>query len=172
MKPASASSFDIADWFIRQAKRERVNLSPLKLHRLLYLAQASYAGTMNGEALMPSMFVVTELGPLEPNLYRAFEHGTPKVSVRDPTERVRTFLQQIWDEYGRETIEALNRLVSADPAFIEAEARGTGSEISLVAMHTHHRKQAEQPARIVDGKQVRPWLPPPAGSTRTSRPSG
>jgi uncharacterized phage-associated protein len=169
MKPAAASSFDIADWFIRQAKRERVHLSPLKLHRLLYLAQATYAGNANGEALMPSMFVVSDLGPLEPNLYRAFEHGTPKVSVRDPAERVRTFLQLIWSEYGGEPIETLNRVVAADPAFSEAEARGTGVEISLDAMRLHHQKPDEQPARIVDGRSVRPWVPPAAGSRSGNR---
>lgn len=161
MKPAVASSFDVADWFIRQSKRDRVPLSPLKLHRLLYLAQADYAGRHGGAALMPSIFVATELGPIEPNLYRVFEYGSPKVTVRDPAEKVRTFLTEIWRLFGEETIEALNRHIARDPALKEAETLGEGTVISLAMMHKHHKDEDEPPpVRVVEGKCVRPWLPP------------
>jgi uncharacterized phage-associated protein len=163
MKPAVASSFDVAEWFIRQSKRDRVNLSPLKLHRLMYLAQVGYARRTAGDALMPSMFVATELGPLEPNLYRAFEHGTPKVAVRDPTEQVRNFLQLVWHKYGEEPIDALNRLMATDAAFKQAEAAGIGSEITL-AMMKGGAEVEEAPAavRFVRGKRVQRWMPPTA----------
>jgi uncharacterized phage-associated protein len=160
MKPAVASSFDVADWFIRQSKRERVPLSPLKLHRLLYLAQAEFAVRNGGQALMPSVFVVSELGPLEPNLYRAFEYGTPRLTVRDPAERARLFLEGIWRAFGEETVEALNRHVARDPAYKEAEAEGAGTEISLALMQRHHRAVEEPKERVVAGKRVRAWVPP------------
>lgn len=163
MKPAVASSFDVADWFIRQSKRDRVPLSPLKLHRLLYLAQADFAGRHKGAALMPSIFVATELGPIEPNLYRAFEYGTPKVTVRDPAEKVRTFLMTVWRQFGEETVEALNKHIARDPALKEAESQGQGAVISLAMMHHHHKHEDEPPpanVRVVEGKRVRPWVPP------------
>jgi len=167
MKPAVASSFDVADWFIRQSKRDRVPLSPLKLHRLLYLAQADFAGRHGGAALMPSIFVVTELGPIEPNLYRAFEYGTPKVTVRDPSEKVRDFLGLIWRQFGEETVEALNRHIARDPAMKEAESQGQGAVVSLAMMHTHHKyDDAPPPVRMVRGKPVRPWVPPNKGHKR------
>ncbi|MSO73770.1 MAG: hypothetical protein EXQ99_01270 [Alphaproteobacteria bacterium] len=81
MKPAVASSFNVADWFIRQSKHDRVPLSPLKLRRLMYLVKANYARRTAGDVLMPSMFVANELGPIEPNLYRTFEHGSLKIAV-------------------------------------------------------------------------------------------
>ncbi len=173
MKPAVASSFDVAEWFIRQSKHDRVPLSPLKLHRLMYLAQAAYAKRTAGEALMPSMFVANELGPIEPNLYRAFEHGSPKVAVRDPTEQVRTFLALIWHQYGEKPIDALNRLINQDPAYKQAEASGMGSEITLAMMKSGGTPE-EQPAavRFVRGKRVQRWMPPaapaPEGSTNQS----
>lgn len=163
MKPAVASSFDVADWFIRQSKRDRVHLSPLKLHRLMYLAQADYARRTSGDALMPSMFVASELGPIEPNLYRAFEHGTPKVAVRDPSEQVRSFLLLVWHKYGGEPVDALNRLMSADTAYQQASVGGIGSEITL-AMMKGGTEVAEPatPVRFVRGKRVQRWMPPTA----------
>ncbi len=165
MKPAVASSFDVAEWFIRQSKREHVHLSPLKLHRLMYLAQAGYAKRTAGEPLLPSMFVASELGPIEPNLYRAFEHGTPKVAVRDPSEQVRNFLLLIWHKYGDKPVDALNRLMSADPAFKKAEAEGIGSEITLAMMKGGEETAEPEktaPLRFVRGKRVQQWLPPAA----------
>lgn len=166
MKPAVASSFDVADWFIRQSKRDRVHLSPLKLHRLMYLAQAGYARRTGGEALMPSMFVTSELGPIEPNLYRAFEHGTPKVAVRDPSEQVRSFLLLVWHKYGDEPIDALNRLMSADAACQQAMASGIGSEITLAMMKgggsAGDAEEKPAPVRFVRGKRVQRWMPPAA----------
>jgi uncharacterized phage-associated protein len=162
MKPAVATSFDVADWFIRRSRLERVQLSPLKLHRLMYLAHAAYAGENDGHALMPSVFVASELGPIEPNLYRAFEHGTPKVIVHDLSERVRAFLLLVWEQYGHQPIEALNRLLAHDAAFEEAKATGLGTEISRAAMRRLEEPDAPSAARLVSGKRVRPWVPPRA----------
>ncbi|MGD9536055.1 MAG: Panacea domain-containing protein [Alphaproteobacteria bacterium] len=170
MKPAVATSFDVADWFIRRSKLERVQLSPLKLHRLMYLAHAAYTGANNGEALMPSVFVASELGPIEPNLYRAFEHGTPKVIVHDPSERVRSFLLIIWERYGHQPIEALNRLLANDAAFEQARAEGVGTEISRAAMRPLDEPAAPPAVRLVRGKPVRPWTPPQAAERKPVEP--
>ncbi|HJN61437.1 MAG TPA: hypothetical protein QF630_10380 [Alphaproteobacteria bacterium] len=83
MTPIVSSTFDIVHWFLQRGELSHVYVSPLKLQRLLYLAQASYAGQHDGAPLMPSIFVVSEVGPLEPNIYRAIEHEPPKVSVHD-----------------------------------------------------------------------------------------
>lgn len=168
MKPAVASSFDVAEWFIRQSKHDRVHLSPLKLHRLMYLAQVGYARRTAGDALMPSMFVASELGPIEPNLYRAFEHGTPKIAVRDPSEQVRGFLLLIWHKYGGEPIDALNRLTSDDAGFKLATASGIGSEITLAMMNAGEQAEEKPAIRFVRGKRVQPWLPPAAPTTGES----
>ena len=68
MTPIVSSTFDIAHWFLQRGELGRVFVSPLKLQRLLYLAQANYAGRHDGVPLMPSLFVVSEVGPFEPNI--------------------------------------------------------------------------------------------------------
>jgi uncharacterized phage-associated protein len=136
MTPIVSSTFDIAHWFLQRGELSRIFVSPLKLQRLLYLAQSHYAGQHGGAPLMPSVFVVSEVGPLEPNIYRAIEHEPPKVSVRDLPEGIMEFAEYIWQEFGAQPIEELNRLVTRDPAYKEAElTRGVGAMIGLDAMY-------------------------------------
>lgn len=159
MIPAVSSSFDIASWFLEQSKKHRSYLSPLKIQRVLYLAQAFYAGNNDGRALMPSVFVVSEVGPIEPNLFRVFEHEPPTVSVRDLEPEIEQFLDSIWEKYGGRPVDALSRLVTLDPAYQEAEAGGIGSVIELEMMERHFGQIDEAPDQVVDGKRVRPWTP-------------
>jgi uncharacterized phage-associated protein len=139
MKPIVSSTFDIAHWFLQRGELGRTFISPLKLQRLLYLSQAHYAGLHDGQPLMPSFFVVSEVGPLEPNIHRAIEHEPPKVSVRDIPEEIMEFVEMIWRKYGARQIDALNRLVMQDPAFKGAETlEGLQAVIGLDAMQRHY----------------------------------
>ena len=151
MTPIVSSTFDIAHWFLQRGELNRTYVSPLKLQRLLYLAQSHYAGQHDGAPLMPSLFVVSKVGPLEPNLYRAIEHEPPKVSVRDLPEEITAFVESIWRNYGVCPIGALNRLVMQDPAFKEAEITGgIQAIIGLDAMHRHYAasRKSEPLAKI------------------------
>ena len=88
---------------------------------------------------MPSVFVVSEVGPLEPNIYRAIEHEPPKVSLHDLPEKIMAFVESIWQTYGSQELEALTRLAMQDPAFKEAESvSGLAAIIDLDAMRRHH----------------------------------
>lgn len=137
--PIVSSTFDIAHWFFQRGELDRIFVSPLKLQRLLYLAQSRYAGQHDGAPLMPSVFVVSEVGPLEPNLYRAIEHEPPKVSVHDLPEKIMAFVESIWRTYGSREIEALNREAMRDTAFKEAErVSGLAAIIDLDAMCRHY----------------------------------
>ena len=139
MIPIVSSTFDIAHWFLQRGELARTFISPLKLQCLLYLSQAYYAGLHKGQPLMPSVFVVSEVGPLEPNIHRAIEHEPPKVSVRDIPEEVMDFAEMIWGKYGSTKIDALNRLVMRDLAFKEAEMEeGMQVIISLDAMQRYY----------------------------------
>ena len=159
MSPMVASSFDIASWFLERSKKHRLYLSPLKVQRLLYLAQAFYAGNHQGRALMPSRFVVSEVGPIEPNLVRVFEHGAPTVTIKELPKSVCAFLDTIWDKYGTRPVDALSRLTSLDPAYHEAQESGPLTEITRDMMERHYGPVDEAPLRVVDGKRIRPWTP-------------
>ena len=97
MIPASATSLDVAVWFLDRARADDTYLQPRKLQCLLFLAQAHFAAAYGGRPLMPSFFIVDEGGPMDPNLYRILENGrpdfiqtrtsTPRSSPTSPTRR-------------------------------------------------------------------------------------
>jgi len=154
MIPAVSSSFDIASWFLEESKKQRAYLSPLKIQRMLYLAQAFFAGNHDGRALMPAVFVVSEVGPIEPNLFRVFEHEPPTVSVRELEPEIDQFLHSIWKKYGGRPVDALSRLVTLDPAYQEADSGGLGNVVELDMMKRHFGSLNDAPERVLGGKQI------------------
>ena len=111
MRPATASSFDVAIWFLERARAEDTYLQPRKLQCLLFLAQAHFAAANGGRKLMPSVFICDHAGPMDPNVYRALEHGRPEISEMPLGEEVATFLAAIWQRYGARDAVALDRLI-------------------------------------------------------------
>ena len=138
------STFDVAIWFADQALNENEYLQPLKMHRLLYLAQAFYAITYGGKKLMPAVFVADEQGPIEPTVYHAFSRGRPDVDVELflPTD-VEMFLTSVWRRFGHLKADQLSRL-TANAAFKISLRKGNRTEIPLDAMVTAFKTEAKR----------------------------
>jgi hypothetical protein len=92
MLPAVRSTLDVALWLLTRADFAGERLQPQKLQRLMYLAQAHYAGNGRGGKLMPATFLATDLGPIESNVYYLFEAGMPQVPMEGPPRSVSTGL--------------------------------------------------------------------------------
>lgn len=182
MPAAVRSSFDIAFWFMDRAMTENVALPNVKMQRLLFLAQAYFAASTNGDRLMPSLFVVGAQGPEDPNLARVLEAGQVPVETEAPRQSVRKFLAGIWTAFGKRTVEQLDQLVMGCEPYRIAAERGPGTEIAQTAMATHFASDrratrvisraaavkggdqvtAEDPVTIPKfhrGKPVEKWLP-------------
>jgi hypothetical protein len=61
---------------------------------------------------MPSVFVIGEAGPLDPNLFRIFENGRPNVPETVMDEEVLVFLDAIWRRYRDVDPLKMDRLIS------------------------------------------------------------
>ena len=105
------TAFDVAFYLEDIALNDHEYLQPIKLQRLLFLAQAYYAVAFKGRKLMPAVFVADELGPIEPNIYMAFSKGRPDVDVDlfMPPE-VTSFLDNIWRKFGSFTVDKLTEI--------------------------------------------------------------
>lgn len=134
MRPAIATSIDVAIWFLERARAEDTYLQPRKLQSLLFLAQAHYAAASNGRRLMPSVFVFDDGGPLDPNLYRAFEHGRPAYTESPIAETEIAFLDAIWRRYRTADALRLDQVIAKCGRNEPAIQRRDGSEITLAAM--------------------------------------
>lgn len=147
MPAAVESAFDVAFWFADTALNSNEYLQPQKLHRLMFLAQAYYAVLNKGAKLMPSMFVASDMGPIEPTIYVAFSKGRPDVEVNlFMPEGVEEFLDTIWRRFGHYSADRLTKLTKATPAYKLARKRGQRAEISHRSMMMAFSRAEETPA--------------------------
>ncbi|NQV48142.1 MAG: hypothetical protein HQ504_10215 [Rhodospirillaceae bacterium] len=158
MPTAVESTFDIALWFSDTALEENEYLQPQKLHRLLFLSQAYYSVAFNGQKLMPAIFVAEEMGPIEPNVYKAFIKGRPNI---DPElflpEDIENFLGGIWRRFGQYSPERLGKLCKETIAYKQAFKKARRAEITLEAMQLAFVRGEETPSlnQVVKPKLMR-----------------
>jgi uncharacterized phage-associated protein len=155
VRPAAASSFDVATWLLNRARHERQPMPSPRLQRLLYLAQAHFAGATDGQRLMPSVFIVTKRGPLEPNLIRVHDLGAAIIEVESLRQPVVEFLDGIWMAFGGLPQEQLNAMVMDSSPVKAALKAGIGSVISERAMADSHGEKRVGAASVVPGSGLR-----------------
>lgn len=175
MVPAVRSTIDVAMWLLYRADSAGERLQPQKLQRLLYLAQAHFAGERDGAKLMPATFIAAEVGPVEPNVYYLFEHGAPALPLAALNGVSEEFMMGIWDRYGRKTAQELGDVVRVDGAYALALNSARDTEITtemLAAAYGGARtakvrggaKAAADPTYWTQtGKRATKWIP---GQTR------
>jgi uncharacterized phage-associated protein len=132
--PLLDSTFDEAKWFQDKALNEREYLQPQKLHRLMYLAQAYFAVANNGRLLAPAVFIADPAGPLEPNIYRAFENERPWISEEKVPTLAEQFLDSIWRRFGVHSAEHLSKVIRKHPPYADALAADPRSVITIESM--------------------------------------
>lgn len=168
MQVGVSSSFDVALWFLARAEREKMPMPPGKLHALMFYAQAYYAGATKGRRLMPSVFVATEVGPRDPNLYRAFENGIPAVETDPLPTPVARFLERIWFEYGPVSPAEISRLISRSAIWREVYRPDAVVEVTPEVMHRHFGRKSTADAGVqravgerfmIGGRRVEKWRP-------------
>lgn len=169
MRPAAATSLDVAIWFFERARAEDTYLQPRKLQCLLFLGQAHYAASFSGRRLMPSVFVFDDGGPMDPNVYRAFENGRPDFTVTPLSDTVTAFLDAIWRRYRTADPLRLDHVIASHGKAEGAIQRRDGSEVTLAAMRRmfsfdeNAPPSATQPKvmRLHTGKKVtvKKWTP-------------
>ena len=163
----AATTFDVADWFMERGRQEDVHLPPRKLQCLLFLAQAHFASAFEHRKLMPSVFIFDHSGPIDPNTYRAFEHGSPVTTPTELPDVAQNFLDSIWRRYGASDVARLNEFISEQGEAEAAIQQGGGAEISIEAMARMFSRDAVRGAgkpTLMKTQSGRPvavekWLP-------------
>lgn len=179
--PAARTAFDIAVWLLDRARADDMHLPLQKLHRLLFIAQAAYAGRADdtGGLLMPAVFVADEIGPIEPNLERLMVDGRPEELPAEALSRgAADFMEDIWRRFAHMPTERLNGLVVKNPAYAAALAAGRGTVIaqsSMAGSFTPAPAKIAEDVRMLRSQNgspvaVRAWRPGPApGAVKTGQ---
>lgn len=162
---AASSTIDVAIWFSERARQDDEYMQPQKLQRLLYLAQGTFAGLNFGRKLMPATFIADETGPIEPNIFRLFEDGPPKMRPRNLAPEVENFLYEIWRRYSHHSTEYINQQIKYHDTYTRAIKRGVNEEIpfkDIVSFFTGQddaRKKKKAMVKTEDGRTLPKWTP-------------
>ena len=87
-------------------RRSKYSLTPLKLQKLLYLAQG-WSYVWDNRAAFPDEFEAWQYGPVNEKVYEAFKkYGRSEIPEKEgrnflKDHDVRDTLVAIWDEYGK-----------------------------------------------------------------------
>lgn len=102
----------IANFFIKKAMDEGVEMSLMKLIKLVYIAHGWYLG-INGDSLLPESVQAWTYGPVVPSIYHEFKkYGDNKINALEfdietgtypmvQNEELKSFLNKIWQVYGK-----------------------------------------------------------------------
>jgi len=143
--PLTDSAFDAAFWLLDRALDDNEYLNPRKLHRLLYLAQAYFAVSRNGQPLIPGVFVADADGPLEPTLFRAFAYSRPHVDVQPIPDVGKQLLDSVWRRFGAHSTDHLTKTVKRHTPYADAFRAGPRSIITLEALAAFYGRPPRRP---------------------------
>ena len=140
----------VANWFIKRARRDGRTLSVMSILRLTYIAHGKYLAKMDAPLFRDSIQAWRH-GPVIVNVYRAFRKQGMEVSnllpgMQDIEDRSDTeLLEKIWEEYGSLWPFKLSQLthVSGGPWDIAVEIGGWYAPISNKLIRQHYVYNAE-----------------------------
>lgn len=138
----------VADWFIARSHEVGDPITPLKLQKLVYYAQAWYVA-IYGKPLVRDEFQAWLHGPVSPKLYQRFKSLQWRVIEEDvekpelPTE-IAAHLEEVMEQYGGYSAWDLERLTHTEPPWIEARGdvpadANSENPISVEAMRDYYR---------------------------------
>jgi uncharacterized phage-associated protein len=121
----------IADWFITRANDEEIGgviegVTPLKLQKMLYLAQAAHLGLGKGE-LFEDEILAWKLGPVVESVYRLYKNKRTRIAepsgndFQKLNENTISFLEDVWSMFGKYTSFKLVELTHSHSPWKEIE---------------------------------------------------
>lgn len=110
--------------------RKQYSLTPLKLQKLLYLAQG-WSYVWDKKAAFSDEFEAWQYGPVSKKVYEEFKrYGRSEIPEREGIDSLRDFdvtetLAAIWDEYGKKTAYDLVELTHQQKPWRDAYSQKT-----------------------------------------------
>ena len=111
-------------------QEDRHSLTPLKLQKILYLAQG-WSFVWDNKELFPEDFCAWEYGPANEKVYETFKkYGRSEISASEGIPGVadkdaRDTLEAVWNEYGKQTAYELANLTCSQAPWRDASADNT-----------------------------------------------
>jgi uncharacterized phage-associated protein len=116
--PPDITDFDIANWFLAQARSENKPLKHMKLQKLVYFAYGWYYAYCDEPLFGEEIFALWH-GPIVGDLYHKYKHYdndpiTDDVAPQDFTKNVAAILDAVWQAYGQYSDFRLSAITHRD----------------------------------------------------------
>lgn len=154
------SAFEIVPHLLSQFKKNKESLlTPLKLQKLLYYAQA-WSLVFRGESLFREEIEAWVHGPVIPLVYQRYKHhGYTPIPLEDCCTKLAddevTILNLVWMSYGKQSAKSLEDLTHSEYPWAKAREgvradQLSTKKISIRDMRIYYKQfmESEQPPRI------------------------
>lgn len=125
MKPVY-SAYDIANYFLYKANKDKELISNLKLQKLVYYAQGLHLA-MYGKPIFREKIMAWNYGPVIPELYSKYKKygasGIPSDKSFKPNtidDKMREFLDEIHEAFGQFSAGRLSELTHTEQCWQDA----------------------------------------------------
>ena len=140
----------VANWFIKRARRDGRTLSVMSILKLTYIAHGKYLAKMDAPLFRDDVQAWRH-GPIIVSVYRAFRKqgmqvSNPLLNMQDIEDPLDTeLLGEVWGKYGDLSFFKLSQLthVSGGPWDIAVEIGGWYAPISNKLIRQHYVYNAE-----------------------------
>lgn len=147
MEETRNKALDIAKYIICVALNNGDSITNLKLQKLLYYAQAWYLVNNGNKKLFEDRILAWQYGPVVQAVYDTYkEFGRSQIVIDENEcdldknfcnipEYVKTYLNEFCNEFFRYSATELVTMTHQEKPWIEAIAKGIGTEISTETMY-------------------------------------
>ncbi|PPR79588.1 MAG: hypothetical protein CFH01_00334 [Alphaproteobacteria bacterium MarineAlpha2_Bin1] len=128
--PKVRTSLDIASWLIIRGQSAGKEITHRKLQYLMYLVFGDYFNVDLHSKLFPSTFVLSKIGPLEPNIYHLYKKINLGEIGNPIPEKIENYLLKVWGKYEIYETDSLKKIIIDNSVWKEILLNPIGSEIS------------------------------------------
>ena len=117
------STVNVAQWLLTETKRQGINITHMKLQKLLYYTQAYFLG-MTGQPLFYNQIQAWQHGPVVPDVYSIYnKFGSNVISVTNDTPapaELAALISDIISDKGKLSAHDLRNMTHNETAWQEA----------------------------------------------------
>lgn len=159
MRDALIDVFDVADYFIYKSNfdnKARRTISPLKLQKLIYYAQAWHVTLNDGKKMFDENIEAWVHGPVVPSVYRKYKHYgynfiseeikqlPPKLNEKE-YKNIKKTLELVWELYNELDAKTLEKMTHSEAPWQQARKGIPNHEasnriISTQSMRDYYKK--------------------------------
>ncbi|MAR78691.1 MAG: hypothetical protein CMM18_00510 [Rhodospirillaceae bacterium] len=128
--PIVKTSLDISSWFLVRGRSAGKEITHRKLQYLMYLAYGNYFIEKFDSKLIPVTFILSKVGPIEPNIFQLFGKVNLADLGNDLPGNVEKYLLNIWKKFEDFESDELELIITKNKVWGQISLQPIGTQIT------------------------------------------